>query len=62
MTEQTIGKKKFDELGIRISDWMIEEGFETNSSQNLDLIILILECLEIKYDSKLIEKLEKETK
>ena len=48
-----IGKSKFDELGEKLRDWLEEQGFETNVSQDLELENLILSCLGVDYDPEL---------
>ena len=47
-----IGRKTFDKLGNELRDWLMEQGFETNVSQDLELENLILGCLNIEYDKK----------
>lgn len=48
-----IGKKKFDELGISLRNWLTEQGFDTDVSEDLELENLILNCLDITYDGDL---------
>ena len=47
---KTINKKDFDKLGIILREWLEEQEFETNVSQDLELEKRILDCLGIKKD------------
>jgi hypothetical protein len=45
---ETIDRAGYDKLGEVIREWFEEEGIETDSSQDVELLNRILDCLGIK--------------